>query len=217
MSSAKGKAMSERRLELRRKLWPSVTDDDLWLRHARDGFATVPRALPLIAMIMDGMNKGSPVSSVYMDLWCRTHDEMFVQLQSPIGLAFSAGFEGERAARTWKDRMRRLQEQGFIDIKPGQYGDMSFALIFNPYHVIRRHHDAKHPAVNEQRFNALLARADEIGADDLGDVLPDDWKTRPPPAPEPPKPKKDANIELDEFLGPPKVGLKKVRRAKAAT
>lgn len=180
MSSMKSQRMSERRVALREKFWPMVTEDDLWLRKNRDGFATVPRSLPIMLMIMDGMNKGYPVSSVYTDLWCRAPDEMFLQLQSHSGLAFSAGFEGERAQRTWRDRIRRLQEQGFIDVQPGPFGDISYAVIFNPYHVIRRHYEVGHPAVTQARYNALLARADEIGADDLTDDLPDDWRARKP-------------------------------------
>lgn len=170
--------MSERRVALRQQFWPTVTEDDLWQRNVRAGFATVPRSLPIMLMIMDGMNKGYPVSSVYTDLWCRAPDEMFLQLQSHSGLAFSAGFEGERAQRTWRDRIRRLQEQGFIDVQPGPFGDISYAVIFNPYHIIRRHYEAGHPAVTQARYNALLARADEIGADDLTGDLPDDWRKR---------------------------------------
>src|SRR5262249_38568351 len=92
MASTKSERLSARRTALRQKFWPTVTDDDLWLGAHRDGFATVPRALPIILMIMDGMTKGSPVSSVYTDLWCRAPDEMFIQLQSHSGLAFSAGY-----------------------------------------------------------------------------------------------------------------------------
>ncbi len=190
MSSLRSQRMSERRVALRQKFWPTVKEDDLWLRKDRDGFATVPRSLPIMLMIMDGMNKGYPVSSVYTDLWCRAPDEMFLQLQSHSGLAFSAGFEGERAQRTWRDRIHRLQQQGFIAVQPGPFGDISYAVIFNPYHVIRRHYEAGHPAVTQARFNALLARADEIGADDLTDNLPDNWSTRRPP-PEKRVPKKE--------------------------
>jgi len=92
--------------------------------------------------------------------------------------------------------MRWLQQHGFIDVKPGPFGELSYAVIFNPYHVIRRHYEAKHPAVTEARYNALMARADEIGADDFADDLPDDWKTRKP------RKKKAGNKAEDEFAKP---------------
>lgn len=181
MSRRRNRAIVERQIELRRKLWPLIEDTDLWLRKERIGFATLPRAVPIILTIMDGMNKGKPVSSTYLDLWCRVMDEMFVQLQSPLAMAFSAGYEGERAVRTWRERMKRLNDDGFIDAKPGAFGEMSYAILLNPYHVIRRHYEAKHPAVTNARYNALMARAHEIGATDLEENLPDDPRTRKPP------------------------------------
>ena len=170
----------ERQVELRKKLWPTVTDEDLWLRLKNDGFSTLPRSMPLIMSIMDGMNKGHRVSAVYLDLWCTVMDEMFVQLKGKEAMAFYAGFEGERALRTWRDRMRRLANDGFIGIKPGPFGEMSYAIIYNPYHVIRRHYDAGHPSITESRYTALMARAHEVGASDFDVDLPDDPGSRKP-------------------------------------
>ena len=71
--------------------------------------------------------------------------------------------------------MHWLQKHGFIDIKPGAAGDMSYAIILNPYHVIRRHHLADHPGVTEARFIALMARAHEISVPrTLDEELPSD-------------------------------------------
>lgn len=184
MSKSRNRAIVQQQVALRRKLWPLIEDADLWLRNNRTGFATLPRSMPIILTIMDGMTKGKRVSSTYLDLWCRVMDEMFVQLQSPSGMAFAAGFEGERAVRTWRERMRWLQDNGFIDIKPGAFGDMSYAILLNPYHAIRRHYDADHPGVTEARYIALMARCHEIRAEDLDEKLPDDpvRRTRPAPA-----------------------------------
>ena len=174
MPKSRNRAIVQQQVGLRRKLWPFVEDKDLWLRNERNGFATLPRSMPIILTIMDGMTKGKRVSTTYLDLWCRVFDEMFVQVQSPAGMAFASGFEGERAVRTWRERMHWLQDNGFIDIKPGASGDMSYTIILNPYHVIRRHYEADHPGVTEARFIALMARAHEIRADDLDEDLPSD-------------------------------------------
>lgn len=50
---------------------------------------------------------------------------------------------------------------------------MSYALILNPYLVIRRLHDQKRPGLREDKYNALIERAGEIGAEDFD--LPDPW------------------------------------------
>lgn len=183
MAKIRNLLIVQRQVELRRKLWPLIDDKDLWIRtdKARTfGFATLPRAMPIILAILDGMNKGKRVSGVYLDLWCRVMDEMFVQLQSPLGMAFASGFEGERGVRTWRERMRWLKDHGFIDIKPGAFGDMSYAILLNPYHAIRRHYEAKHPGITEARYIALMSRCHEVRAIDLDEELPDDPLARTP-------------------------------------
>ena len=77
--------------------------------------------------------------------------------------------------------MRWLQDHGFIDIKPGAFGDMSYAILLNPYHALRRHYEANHPGVTEARYIALMARAHEIRAEDLDEELPSNPLTRTAP------------------------------------
>jgi hypothetical protein len=158
-----------RQLEARAKIWPDVTNLMLWNRSERDGFSTVPRAMPLIMNIMDGLSdKGFPVGQTYLELWCRLYDELFLTLNRPEEMAFYAGFTGQRAVRTWKDRVKRLADLGFIDLKSGPLGDMSYAIFFNPYHVIKRAY--LRGDVQEDKYRALVIRANEIGAFDLDDI-----------------------------------------------
>lgn len=166
------KKITERQLSIRAKLWPEITDKHLWNRKQRNGFSTIPRNLGLLMTIMDQMSKGKPVSSTYAELWCRTFDEMFVSLAKPRELATHSGFSGERAERTWRDRMKRLEELGFIKIAPGASGAMSHALILNPYHVIETHRQNKTTALRADLYNALRTRAEEIGENSLDDLPP---------------------------------------------
>ena len=129
--------------------------------------------MPLIMTIMDDLSE--PVSSTYIDLWCRAFDECFVTLSKPREMAFHSGFTGQRGERTWRERMKILNELGFIDIKEGPSGPMSYALILNPYLVIRRLMLSKRPGVRTDKYNALMERAGEIGATDL--EMPDPWTT----------------------------------------
>lgn len=169
------KKIAQRQLDMRTRLWPDVTDGHLWHRKRHDGYTTVPRTMPLILSIMDDLANGQPVGMTYLELWSRAFDDSFVTLSKPRQIAFHAGFGTQRAERTWRSRMRILADLGFIDIKPGASGPMSYALIYNPYLVIRRHHEQGTPGIREDKFNALAERAGEIGAGDLG--LPDPWET----------------------------------------
>ncbi|GFE77724.1 hypothetical protein [Novosphingobium sp. TCA1] len=185
---AKTRSILARQLEARKKIWPEITTEMLWDRRERDGFVTMPRAMPLIMNIMDGLSdKGFPVSQTYLELWCRLYDELFLTLNRQDEMAFFAGFTGQRALRTWKDRVTRLANLGFIDVKSGPTGPLSYAVFFNPYHVIRKFY--LKGKVPEDQYRALEIRANEIGASDLDDIddqgnlIVEDEVPPPPKAP----------------------------------
>ena len=170
------KKIEARQLELRARLWPEITDDDLWFRQKSAGYATVPRAMPLMLAIMDEMAKGKHISSTYFELFCRGFDDCMIVLNKPREMAFHAGLTGQRAERTWREKLRILNELGFIKIKEGPSGAMSYALMLNPYKVIKSHYVSRHPGITSDRYNALLARVSDIGAQDLDDLKKTDAK-----------------------------------------
>ena len=136
-------ATKKRKVELREKFWPGVENKHLWDRLGRVGFGTIPRAMPLMLSIMNDLaEKGQPVGPTYLELWCRLGDEGFLNLNRPQEMAFAAGFGGQRAVYTWRDRLQKLEELGFIDFKQGPNARFSYGLFWNPYHVIRRHFEA---------------------------------------------------------------------------
>ncbi|WP_338666261.1 hypothetical protein VQH23_26480 (plasmid) [Pararoseomonas sp. SCSIO 73927] len=157
---------------LRAMLWPGLDDKRLWNYTTTAGWLNVPRALPLILRIMDYMSKGKPLSSTYLDLWCRTYNDSFVVASKPREMAFYSGFSGERAERTWQSRMWILAQLGFIDIKGGPNGDVSYILIFNPFAVLKEHHE--HGRVDARSYNALLERMIETGGGNLSAEAGDD-------------------------------------------
>lgn len=160
----RSRTILRRQLDTREKLWPGVANDRLWYRRERDGFASVPRTLPLIMSIADDLSgKGFPVGQTYLELWCRLFDECFLTLNRPEELAFHSGFSGQRAVRTWRDRMRRLHELQFIDLKAGPLGEFSYALVWNPYHAIRRHYNEGR--VQEAKWRALVSSCERDWCD----------------------------------------------------
>ena len=201
MSAPKSRNILDRQIALRGKLWPGVNSRQLWYRKERDGFATMPRLMPLIMNSIDYLSgKGFPVGQVYLDLWCRTFDEGFLQLNRPEEMAFHSGFSGQRAVRTWKDRMKRLVELGMIGTVPGPLGEMSFALLYNPFHVLKRAHIAG--KLPENYWQSLVIRANEVGATDFDDL--DDMGNLvavPPPTTTPPSPAPKTLAELIAGVG----------------
>ncbi|HEY0625114.1 MAG TPA: hypothetical protein VGD10_00115 [Allosphingosinicella sp.] len=131
----------------------------------------------------DLADKGKPVAHVYLELWSRLRDEGFLSLNSAQEMAFASGHTGQRALYTWRDRVTKLKELGFLDVKPGPFGPLSYALVWNPYHVIRKHYEEGR--VREDKWQALIFRASEIGADDLDEDVPPVSPPKPKPTPKP--------------------------------
>jgi hypothetical protein len=163
------KAIVKKQLDQREALWPGA-ERYLWDRNAYKGFATIPKTMPLVLQIMDELSKGKRLSETYLGLWCGTWDNSFVTISKAQEMAHAAGFSGQRAEYTWADRMKRLHELNFINIKPGKSGPITHVLIWNPHLVIRDHHQKKTPGLLEATYNILLDRALEIGARDMVDT-----------------------------------------------
>jgi hypothetical protein len=86
-------------------------------------------------------------------------------------MAYSAGFITRRGHHTWAERLDLLKKNGFIEIAAGQFGPRSFALLYNPYLVIKELHQKG--KVDPALFNALASQATSFGAKDLElDTLP---------------------------------------------
>lgn len=155
---------------LKAELWPDLDESYIWSRKSSDGYSTVPRNLSQIGAIADALSgTGKPVLQTYLELWCRVHDDGYVNLSKQSEIAFASGFSGQRAVATWRERLKRLKELNFIDVKAGPSGPYSYALIYNPYKVIRHHKENKTPGLPDNRYIALVERSLEIGAQDLFD------------------------------------------------
>ena len=159
---ASGAKRSERQRDLIKRFWPNLEEDDIWKAEA--GYAQVPRTLTIISSIADNISGGQAVSKTYIELWCRSFEEGFVNTTNQQEFAFFSGFSGQRAQRTWLERMKKLQEMGFIKTQSGPSGEFSYCIILNPYKVIKKHLDNNEPGLTQAHYAALVTRAQEIGA-----------------------------------------------------
>lgn len=158
--------MKSRAIGLRDQLWPDLDEAVLWDRKTAKGFCTVPRTMPHMLEIIDDLaGKGTPVSRVYLSLWCRVFDEGMIELKSYEDMAYEAGFSGQRAVTAWKQRMAKLANLELILAQPGPRGDYDYILLPNPYIIIKQHHNAN--LVQKTKYIALYGRAQEVGATDL--------------------------------------------------
>jgi hypothetical protein len=170
--------IQRQKFDLRNSLWPNLDDNRLWSYSTTDGWLNIPRAMPLLLQIMDRLSSGKPISATYLDLWCRTYNDSFVVANKHREMAFFSGFTGERAERTWASRVKILADLGFIDVKDGPNGAISYVLIRNPYTVVKELHASGR--VDTKSYNALIERMIEIRASDLQE--PDRTETSAPTA-----------------------------------
>ena len=162
--------IQQQKANLRNSLWPNLDESWLWGYKQADGWLNIPRAMPLLLQIMDRLSNGKPISTTYLDLWCRTYNDSFVVANKHREMAFFSGFTGERAEHTWASRIRILANLNFIDLKEGSNGAISYILLWNPYRVIKHH--SQQGRVDNRSYNALLDRMIEIGASDLEEPSP---------------------------------------------
>jgi hypothetical protein len=153
--------------DLRARLWPELSEEELWHHKKFNGFTSLPRTMPIVLSIIDDLTKGAPASSTYLELWCRAFPEMYVSLGKPDEHAFHSGFIGQRARRTWMDRIRKLRDLGFIYVAAGSAGELSHSVIINPHVALKRLKEKKEPGLSSAKYNALIERANEIGAVDV--------------------------------------------------
>lgn len=154
--------MTERANEQMQKHFPSHDTELLWYRNLNDGYSTIPRTLPIAMQAIDSLSKGNPGGHTLFCLWARAPDHPFLVIESPTIFAAEAGFTGERASDTWRRRMRRLKDLGFIRSKKGVSGDFHYVLLLNPNIALYRLlQDGK---LQEHLVDRFEYRVDEIGA-----------------------------------------------------
>lgn len=159
------KTVSDRRKAMRERLWPEVGEGQLWLRKQRTGFTTIPRTMPLIGQMLDHLSgKGFPLLTTYLTLWSWVFDEAMVEIRNPREMAYESGFSGPRAETTWRNRMKRLEDLGFIKSKPGLAGEYQYVLLVNPLQRIKEIYEGM---PSDALYSALLGRAAQVGADDF--------------------------------------------------
>ena len=153
----------EKAIKIRKEFWPDLQEQEVWDRKKQTGFTTIPRTMPLLMSVIDSLSKNQPAGQAYFVLWCHVFDESVLTIENPDIFASETGFSGERKLSTWKQRMKTLQELGFIDAKKGGAGDYHYVLIRNPHIVV----DELKERIPQSLFRQIFDRKLEIGAKDI--------------------------------------------------
>jgi hypothetical protein len=135
--------------------------EDLWTGEGEKGWFSVPRTLPLVLALLSSkeISKKHDPSSVYLELLSRQRGEGVIEMGHETEHAFASGYVGSRAVRTWLERMKILEDNGFI--RTLQVGNQryKYVAIVHPTTAVQQLRSKK--KVNENWWNAYLANKRE--------------------------------------------------------
>lgn len=178
LTTKKGKAVRSKDVELRDTYFADAADR-LWDRGKHDGYATVPKTMPMVIRALDELSKGKPLGQTYFALFCATWDNGFVRLARSPDLPYASGFTGPRGVRGWQERMKLLKELGFVEIEASGAQKFGLAFLPNPNLVLLDLWEKKKaqgtgpydpPALGglqDATMSAFLERAIDVGANDV--------------------------------------------------
>ena len=167
MANSKRRTKADLRRESQRKLlFPDVKDSELWAS-SNQGWCLTPRTMPLVLHAIRALSKGSSAAETYLALWCNCISESIVEMTNKSNLIAAAGYTGHTNERTWKERMKKLEELGFIKISSGKHGDISCVLIPNPHLVLKRHKENGTQNFDEHIYNCILELMADYGMRDF--------------------------------------------------
>jgi hypothetical protein len=135
--------------------------EDLWTGEGEKGWFSVPRTLPLVLALLSSkeISKKHDPSSVYLELLSRQRGEGVIEMGHETEHAFASGYVGSRAVRTWLERMKTLEDNGFI--RTLQVGNQryKYVAIVHPTTAVQQLRNKK--KVDENWWNAYLANKRE--------------------------------------------------------
>ena len=178
MATICGKAIRSKDVELRDTHFDGAAER-VWDRSRNDGYATVPKTMPLLMRALDELSKGKPLGQTYFALWCATWDNGFIRFARSTDLAYASGFTGPRGVRGWQERVRLLEAYGFVEVVASGSDKLGLAFLPNPNVVVidlwaKKRRQAPGPydplglaGLQDATMSAFLERAIDVGANDV--------------------------------------------------
>jgi len=153
---AKVKAGAEiRREQIRGNFF---SNDDLWTGEKEKGWFPALRTMPLILSLIDSkpISGTKSASLVYLELLSRHRGEGIIEMSTEADHAFAAGYEGSRAVRSWQERMKTLEKNGFIKVQKVGNERYKYVALVHPTAVVQKLRDDK--KVSNVWWDAYFAR-----------------------------------------------------------
>lgn len=149
---------TEKRELIKTEYWDK---EEGWTGMNEVGWFKAPRTLPNLLNILasKSLSGNKNPSSTYLELLSRHVDSGLIEMVSEADHAYGAGYSGPRAIRTWQERMKILEDLGFIKSKKIGNQQYRFVLLVHPTKIVEQLKKTK--KVPAAWFEAYRARAIE--------------------------------------------------------
>jgi len=131
-------AAQERREQIKDEYW---SGEIAWTGEKPEkGWFRAPRTLPLLLILLKSKKfvGNCDAGGVYLELFSRHRDTGIVDMVSAGEHSYAAGYVGTRGVRTWQERMKLLENLGFIKSKLVGNERYRYVLIVHPTIVAQR-------------------------------------------------------------------------------
>jgi hypothetical protein len=131
------KAAQERRERYKSEYFPEVI---AWTGEKPEvGWFRAPRTLPLLMALLKSkkVSDNTDATSVYLELLSRHRDTGVIEMASETDHSYAAGYPGTRGVRTWQERMRLLEELGFIQSKKVGNATYKYVVLVHPAIIVK--------------------------------------------------------------------------------
>lgn len=128
MASIGGVKAQERRTKIREALWPG---EQPWGFKKEKGFFFAPRTLPLLLRLLrlKKISGDKDPGPVYVELLSRHMGDGLIEMDHEAEHAYAAGYT---AVRAWRERMKILEDAGFIKSQGKTNRPYTYVLLLHP-------------------------------------------------------------------------------------
>ena len=127
------------------------------------GWSQTPRTIPMVATLIDRIGGKNEAGRLYLTLWSYDYGDGYIEIPDPALLGLEAGYSPTRAERTFGERMKVLQELGFIRTKPLGQRTHGYVLLLDPNVVIGVHLAEDPSKISGDWLSAYTARCLGVG------------------------------------------------------
>lgn len=147
MADKRKTGAADKRIKTRDKVFPNASAEVF--QTGGGGFAPVPRAVPMVATLINLIGGKENAGPLYQVLWAYDWGQGIIEVKSPRALLFQAGYTGTsgRADRTWHERVAILERLGFVRTAASGIEKYGYILLVDPYLAVLRLADAPPPDV----------------------------------------------------------------------